>query len=109
MDPHIESLTGRLSSLEQQTHTLSHRMRSIEEERLPARIVTVESALSQIRTDVTAIERISEKVQTLLAEHTLSAAIHQQKLESTLKAAAWVGSSIVVLLQLLPYFKKLIL
>jgi hypothetical protein len=108
-DPVLSSLPGRINDLEQQAHTLAHRMRALEEERLPTRVTTLEMVVASIRVDVTAIERISEKVQNMLTDQALKTAIHQQKIESTLRTAAWVGSALVVLLQFLPYLKKLLM
>jgi hypothetical protein len=104
----IDSIYARLNSLERDMHTHTFRLDTLESERLPHRVASVEQNTVQIRVDVTKIERIWEGVQKTLAEQNAVMARYQQEIKTMIRTAGFIGAVILGVIELLPFFKSIL-
>lgn len=103
----IDSVYQRLNSLERDMHTHTFRLDTLESERLPHRVASVEQNTVQIRVDVTKIERIWEGVQKTLAEQNMAMARYQQEIKTMIRTAGVIGACLLGALELIPFVKSL--
>jgi hypothetical protein len=104
----IDSIYARLNSLERDMHTHTFRLDTLESERLPHRVASVEQNTVQIRVDVTKIERIWEGVQKTLNEQNSAMARYQNEIKTMIRTAGFIGAAILGFIELLPFFKSIL-
>lgn len=105
----IDGIYARLNSLERDMHTHTFRLDTLESERLPHRVASVEQNTVQIRVDVTKIERIWEGVQKTLAEQNLVMARYQNEIKTMIRTAGVIGACILGVIELIPFIKGMML
>jgi hypothetical protein len=104
----IDSVYQRLNALERDMHTHTFRLDTLESERLPHRVASVEQNTVQIRIDVTKIERIWEGVQKTLNEQNSAMARYQNEIKTMIRTAGVIGAAILGFIELLPFFKSIL-
>lgn len=104
----IDSIHARLNAMERDMHTANFRLDTLESERLPHRVASVEQNTVQIRVDVNKIERIWEGVQKSLAEQEKAMAKYQQEIKTMIRTAGYIGAAILALIELVPFLKSIL-
>ena len=104
----IDSVYARLNSLERDMHTHTFRLDTLESERLPHRVASVEQNTVQIRIDVNKIGRIWEGVQKTLGEQSAVMARYQQEMKTMIRTAGVIGAVVLGFIELLPFFKSIL-
>lgn len=102
------SFYQRLSEVEKQVHTLQHTLRQFENERLPQRLVTMETVVPRIVADVAQIEKSVDELNRVMSASVGELRDSTRELGGTIKTWGTVGVVLVTLVQLLPSLKGLL-
>lgn len=101
------SFYQRLSEVEKQVHTLHHTLRQFENERLPQRLVTMETVVPRIVADVAQIEKSVEELNRVMSASVGELRDHTRELGGTIKTWGTVGVVLVTAVQFVPTLKAL--
>lgn len=96
----------RLSALEKQAHTLTHRLDALEKERLPSRTTTIETNLAHLSVNMSKLEKHVERIEQITEDgNQKNQQFHDQQ-RGFLKAVSWAGAGLLTIFQIIPYFLK---